>query len=190
MERKTKNILIITSAVIVLGVATYFYLKNRSRNKKVSDKTEKTAGKTVSNYEDLKQNLPQFIPDGAIKQDDAKTTKDGQQLTEKIYPYQFLATVDPEGKGIDKFAIYYYADGDFRVYGYLKKDAWKKSTWVASGKWIDDNGMKVFVEPKEYGEQIGLKKGTYEGINIKDLLSKMVKQPVGYYDTDLKKFIV
>ena len=59
---------------------------------------------------------------------------------------------------------------------------------MVSGRWLNNTGTKVKIEPKDAPilKDYPIKKGTYEGVNLKDMLSKMVGSPVGYYDSESK----
>lgn len=199
MTSKTRNIIIITSAVLIIGAGVYLYMKNKSRNR-LSKKQEAEEGKEVKEWKSLVKNFGQYVPDGGFNSEGSKTSKEGDKLAKKLTLYHYMATTDAEGKAKWKLSPYWYADGDFRIYAKPNvKDA--KSTWVASGKWIGDKPTKVFIEPKneiekKWGDEVfvgklaPVKKGTYSGINIKDMLSKIFKTPVGYYDKELKAYVV
>jgi len=193
MTTKTKNILLITSAVLIIGVSTYFFIKRRNRTK-ITDKTEKIAGKTVKGWEDLTKNFPKYLPMPDVKFADAKTSKQGDKLAGKIYPYHYFGIVDlNDPKKAERISAYYYEDGDFRLY-YTPYDYTTKKKgdvqWVASGRWLNNNGTKVKIEPKEseFAEKYQVEKGTYEGSDIKNLLSKIFGANVGYYNADDKLF--
>lgn len=188
MSKTTRNIIIITSALLILGAGTYLYLKRRKRTR-VTKNTEKEEGKQVKEYDDLVKNIVDYIPDGNIQVGKSRTTASGEKLAKKIFPYQYFATLDDKGEVKMRLLPYYYADGDFRIYFVDFIDKKDVNIWVASGKWLNDKGTKVFVEPKE-NKLVEVKKGTYEGVNIKDMLSKIVKEPVGYFDQNTKKYIV
>ena len=202
MTSKTRNIIIITSAVLIIGAGVYLFMKNKSRNR-LSKKQEAEEGKEVKEWKSLIKNFGQYIPDGGFNSSDARTSKEGDKLTKKIFPYQYFATTDAEGKAKWKISAYYYADGDFRIY--VKPNVkGGESVWFASGKWIGDTPTKVFIQPKvdninkigkwqdkvAVGKITPVKKGTYSGINIKDMLSKIFKTPIGYYDNELKAYVV
>ena len=193
MTKKTRNILLITSAVLIIGVGTYFYIKRRNRTK-VTDKSEKIAGKTVKEWGDLKKNFPEYLPSPEVKLSEPRTSKEGDKLARKIYPYYYFGIVDMNNpKQAERLSAYWYEDGDFRVYftdyDYDKKEK-GDTQWVVSGKWLNKNGTKVKIEPKEteFAEKYQVEKGTYEGIDVKNLLSKIFGSTVGYYNADDKLF--
>jgi hypothetical protein len=194
MTTKTKNILLITSAVLIIGVSTYFFIKRRNRTT-ITDKAEKIAGKTVKEWEDLKKNLPQYLPMPDVKFSDARTLSNGEKLAGKIYPYHFFGIIDlNDPKKAERLGVYYYEDGDFRIYyvpyDYTTKKFADDNVWAISGKWLNNNGTKVKIEPKEneFTEKYQVKKGTYEGSDIKNLLSKIFGANIGYYNPDDKFF--
>ena len=190
MTKKTKNILLITSAILIIGVGTYFYFKKNKRTK-ITDKTEKEAGETVREWKDLKKNLPDYLPTPELNFEAEKTLADGTKLSEKIYPFYFLGILDTKDpKKAERLGVYYYADGDFRIY-HSTWNADKKTydnEWMASGRWLNKTGTKVKIEPRNATllKTYPIEKGTYEGVNLKDMLSKIVGSPVGYYDAESK----
>ena len=116
MTKKTRNILLITSAVLIIGVGTYFFLKRRGRTK-VTDKSEKIAGETVKEWEDLKKNFPEYLPSPEVKLGEPRTSKEGDKLAGKIFPYYYFGIVDMNNpKQAERLSAYWYEDGDFRVY--------------------------------------------------------------------------
>lgn len=188
MTTKTRNIIIITSAILILGAGTYLYLQRRKRTR-LTKKSESEEGKEVKQFDDLVKNISAYIPDGSIRTGDSRTSKEGDKLAKKVWAYQYFATLDSKGEMKNRFVPYYYADGDFRLYLTIKVDKKDETIWIGSGKWLNDKGTKVFIEPKE-NKYVKVDKGTYEGVNIKDMLSKILKEPVGYYDDNTKKYIV
>lgn len=189
MTKTTRNIIIISSAVLIIGVGAYLYMQKRKRNR-ITKNSESEEGKEVKEWDDLVKNIVDYIPDGAIKTVDSRTA-DGDKLAKKVFPYYHYGLVDKSDptKAI-RVSAFYYADGDFRIYEKLwnaetKKD---KSTWIGSGKWINDKGTKVYIEPKEKEGVYKIEKGTYEGIDIKDMLTKIFKRPVGYYNPTTKVY--
>ena len=195
MTSKTRNILLITSAVLIIGVGTYFFLKRRSRTK-VTDKSEKIAGKTVKEWDDLKKNLPKYLPMPDVKLADSLTSKEGDKLAGKIHPYYYFGIVDlNDPKKADRLSVYWYEDGDFRIYHTPYDYTTKKkgdNLWVVSGKWTNKNGTKVNLEPKEneFAQKYQIEKGTYEGVDVKNMLSKIFGANVGYYNADDKLYRV
>lgn len=193
MTKKSRNILLITSAVLIIGVGTYFFLKRRNRTK-ITDKTEKIAGKTVKEWDDLKKNLPDYLPEPEVNSSEPRTTSEGDKLAGKIFPYYYFGIIDlNDPKKAERVSVYYYEDGDFRLYhtpyDYTTKKK-GKGQWVASGRWIGKNGTKVKIEPKEseFTEKYQIEKGTYEGIDVKNMLSKIFGANIGYYNADDKLF--
>lgn len=216
MNPKTRNIIIISSVVLVLGVGAYFFFKNRNKNGNEDDDDEsstgkfdknfKTIGKDDKNWEDLKRNLGKFLPRDEIKLQEKieDGAKNGDKLAEKIFPYHYFGIVDTGDVSKVKIRIstYYYADGDFRSYVQVKSNDFKtddnwlkfmsglKNTFtlkVAQGEWLNKNGTKVKIEPTKLGtEMFKIKKGTYEGADVKQMLSRIYKKPVGYYNPDSK----
>lgn len=194
MTRKTRNILIITSAVLIIGVGTYFFLKKRNRTK-ITDKTEKIAGETVKEWEDLKKNFPQYLPSPEVRLAEPITGRDNDKLAGKIMAYYYFGIIDlNDPKKVERLSPFYYEDGDFRIYYQPKDENGKnlESVWVASGRWLNKNGTKVKIEPKEseFTEKYQIEKGTYEGSDIKNLLTKIFGANVGYYDNNDKLFRV
>lgn len=185
MASRTRNIIIISILGISIGVGTYLYLRRRKRIT-ANEKSEKTAGKTVKGWEELKENLPSNLPINEIKEGGSKTI-DGMNRAEKIWSKYAFATLNNDGSVKNKFVPYYYADGDFTIYD--STDA-KNYKWVASGKWIDKSGLKVNIYPKPHGESFGIEKGKYEGISVANLFEQIFNQPIAYYNPETKRFSI
>lgn len=188
MNKTTKYIIIISSVVAVLGVGTYLYLKRRNR-RNVTKRSEKIAGREVKDWDELKANLPNYLPSPEIKFADAREISADEKVSDKVFPYNMWATLKEDGKTpVNMLIIYYYSDGDFRIYESV--DNGKKFLWIASGKWVSPNGTSVNIEPKDDGKKFNIEKGNYSGDSVQLMMNKIFGRPIGYYNAKTKLFEV